>query len=263
MNTNDYGNFSERRRSYMMKQEKYRDMYKKYLATDGDEHSIDKYYTFDEKGHIMGVTTSKETNDIAPAVSETFQKVMVFFGAWTAALARKKFSLYDYDAVKQMISSSGLFVSMGSKARSYHSDSTKVSLNTAIIGAVLGPGITGGGMAIAQKALARIGGKISDGFSEQKTDKEIAHLLFICESLMGMPIVTISLYHTKLEQFGWVQKTNCEKVSRQTIDFKFHSDDYLFVDPDYINKFTEDFEKSDSYEKLIDELAKTLDGPQS
>jgi hypothetical protein len=263
MNTNDYGNFSERRRSYMMKQEKYRDMYKKYLATDGDEHSIDKYYTFDEKGHIMGVTTSKETNDIAPAVSETFQKVMVFFGAWTAALARKNCSLYDYDAVKQIISSSGFFVSMGSETRSYHSDSTEVTLNTAIIGAVLGSDITGGGMEIAKKTLAKIGGQISGGFSEQKTDKEIAHLLFICESLMGMPIVTISLYHTKLDQFGWVQKTNCEEVSRQTIDFKFHSDDYLFVDPDYINKFTEDFEKSDSYEKLIDELAKTLDGPQS
>ena len=225
--------------------------------------SIDRYYTFDEKGHIMGVTTSKETNDIAPAVRETFQKVRVFFGAWAAALARKKFSLYDYDAVKQIISSSGFFVSMGSETRSYHSDSTEVTLNTAIIGAVLGSDITGGGMEIAKKTLAKIGGQISGGFSEQKTDKEIAHLLFICESLMGMPIVTISLYHTKLDQFGWVQKTNCEEVSRQTIDFKFHSDDYLFVDPDYINKFTEDFEKSDSYEKLIDELAKTLDGPQS
>ena len=32
----------------MLKQEKYRDTYKKYLAADGDEHSIDKYYTFDE-----------------------------------------------------------------------------------------------------------------------------------------------------------------------------------------------------------------------
>ncbi|WP_455600145.1 hypothetical protein [Cloacibacillus sp.] len=222
--------------------------------------SIGRYHTFDEKGHIMVVTTSNGTDDVAPAVRETFQKVMVFFDAWTAALTRKKFSLYDYDAVKQMISSSGLFVSMGSKARSYHSDSTKVSLNTSIIGAVLGPGITGGGMLIAKKTLAIIGGKISDGFSEQKTDKEIAHLLFICESLMGMPLVTISLYHTKLEQFGWVQKTNCEEVSRQTIDFKFHSDDYLFVDSNYINKFTADFEKSDSYEKLIDELAKTLDG---
>ncbi len=38
MNTNDHGNFSEKRRSYMMKQEKYRDMYKKYPASDGDEH---------------------------------------------------------------------------------------------------------------------------------------------------------------------------------------------------------------------------------
>ena len=48
MDTRD--NFAERRRCCMLKQEKYRDTYKKYLAADGDEHSIDKYYTFDEKG---------------------------------------------------------------------------------------------------------------------------------------------------------------------------------------------------------------------
>ena len=72
----------------MLKQEKYRNTYKKYLAADGDKHSIDKYYTFDEKGHIMVVTTSHDTDNIAPAVRETFQKVIVFFGAWTAALAK-------------------------------------------------------------------------------------------------------------------------------------------------------------------------------
>ena len=54
----------------MLKQEKYRNTYKKYLAADGDEHSIDKYYTFDEKGHIMVVTTSHDTDNIAPAVRE-------------------------------------------------------------------------------------------------------------------------------------------------------------------------------------------------
>lgn len=260
MDTRD--NFAERRRGCMLKQEKYRDTYKKYLAADGDEHSIDKYYTFDEKGHIMVVTTSHDTDNIAPAVRETFQKVIVFFGAWTAALAKKGYSLFNYDAVNKIIASSGFFVSMGKEARSFNSNTTKASLNTNIIGAVLGSDITGGGMAIAKKTLAVIGGEISGSFAEQKTNKEIAHLLFICESLMGMPIVTISLYHSKMEQFEWVQKTNCEEVSRQTINFKFDADDYLFVDPDYINKFTADFVKSDAYKKLIENLSKILDEPQ-
>ncbi|MEG1602610.1 MAG: hypothetical protein RR340_03250, partial [Cloacibacillus sp.] len=172
-------------------------------------------------------------------------------------------TLFDYEAIKKIISSCGFFVSMGSEARSYHSDTTQASLNTTIISSLLSSDISGGGMEIAKKTLAVIGGEISSSFSEQKTDKEIAHLLFICESIMGMPIVTISLYHTKLDQFKWVQSTNCEKISHQTIDFNFTADDYLFVDPDYINKFTPDFKKSDEYEKLIEELMKTLEPPKA
>ena len=227
--------------------------------TEGGEHSIDKYYTFDERGHIMVVTTSADTENIAPEVKKTFQKVIVFFGAWTAALARKGHTIMDYEAVNKIIAQSGNFVSTNKEKRSYHSDSTSVSLNTSIISEVLGSDITGGGMAIAQRTLAIIGGEITSSFQQQQTDKEIAHLLFICESLMGMPIVTISLFHTKMSQYEWVQKTNCEKVSRQTVQFNFESDDYMFVDPDYIEQFTEDFEKSDAYEKLINELASYLD----
>lgn len=229
---------------------------------EGGEHSLTKYYTFDERGHIMVVTTSADTENIAPEVQKTFQKVIVFFGAWTAALARKGHTIMDYEAVNKLIAASGNFVSTNKEKRSYHSDSTSASLNTSIIGAVLGTDITGGGMAIAKKTLAIIGGELTSSFQQQQTDKEIAHLLFICESLMGMPIVTVSLFHTKASQYEWVQKTNCEKVSRQTVQFDFESDDYMFVDPDYINQFTSEFEKSDAYEKFIENLASSLDNPQ-
>lgn len=236
-------------------------LFAKEAETEGGEHSLTKYYTFDERGHIMVVTTSADTENIAPEVQKTFQKVIVFFGAWTAALARKGHTIMDYEAVNKIIASSGNFVSTNKEKRSYHSDSTSVSLNTSIIGAVLGADITGGGMAIAKKTLAIIGGEITSSFQQQRMDKEIAHLLFICESLMGMPIVTVSLFHTKMSQYEWVQKTNCEKASRQTVEFDFESDDYMFVDPDYINQFTDDFEKSDAYEKFIDSLAASLDEP--
>ena len=229
---------------------------------EGAEHSLTKYYTFDERGHIMVATTSADTENLAAEVRSTFKKVIVFFGAWTAALARKGHTIMDYEAVNQIIASSGNFVSTNKEKRTYHSDSTSVSLNTSIIGDILGTDITGGGMAIAKKTLAIIGGEIKSSFEKQQTDKEIAHLLFICESLMGMPIVTVSLFHTKVSQHEWVQKTDCEKVSRQTVDFEFESDDYMFVDPDYINQFTDDFEKSADYEKLIENLAASLDKPQ-
>lgn len=80
--------------------------------------------------------------------------------------------------------------------------------------------------------------------------------------LIGIPIVTVLLFHTKASQYEWVQKPNCEKVSRQTMQFEFESDDYMFVDPDYINQFTDDFEKSNAYEKFIESLASSLDNAQ-
>ncbi len=220
-----------------------------------EEKEIPKYYTFDERGHIMVVTTSKDSDNISPEVSKTFQKVIVFFAAWTAALSKKGKTLFDYDAVKSIITNSGFFIDTGMEKRSFHSESTSASLDTTIIQDVLGNGITGGGIAIAKRVLATIGNTINVSFDKKETEKEICHLLFICESLMGMPIVSISLFHTKLSQYSWVSKTNCSQVSRNAIDFKFDSDDFLFADPDYIDKFTKDFEGSPEFDQLIDKLA--------
>ena len=97
----------------------------------------------------------------------------------------------------------------------------------------------------------------------RKTTKEIPLAVFrLFRKRIRNDIVTVSLFHTKASQYEWVQKTNCEKVSRQTVQFEFEADDYMFVDPDYINQFTDDFEKSDAYEKFIESLASSLDNAQ-
>lgn len=250
-------NFYKNRDNAIKNNPKYQN---KYLAnaqkkTVLGDTELSKYYTFDERGHIMVVTTSKDSDNISPDVQKTFQKVIVFFAAWTAALSKKGKTLFDYDAVKSIITNSGFFIDTGMEKRSFHSESTSASLDTTIIQDVLGNGITGGGIAIAKRVLATIGNTIQVSFDAKKTDKEICHLLFVCESLMGMPIVSISLFHTKLSQYSWVSKTNCSQVSRNTIDFKFDADDFLFADPDYIDKFTRDFEGSPEFDQLIDKLA--------
>lgn len=217
---------------------------------------IAKYYTFDEKGHILFASTSD--GEVGDDVKKVFTKVVCFFAAMTAALARKEKTLFDYEAVNSIIANSGWFVALGKENRSFNSESTSASLNTTIIQNVLGSNISGGGMKIAQNILASLGGQITASFEKSDTKKEIAHVLFICESIMGIPMVSISLYHTNMEQHSWVTKTNCSTVSRSTISFKYDSDDYMFVDPEFINKFTPEFQRSEAYDKLIDNLADSI-----
>ena len=247
--------FYARQEQALAQNKAYRDLYGSAPAMLDGSQEIDKFYTFDEKGHIMAVTTSKDTDKLQPVVEETFQKVFVFFGAWTAALNRAGKTLFDYEAVRVIISSSGFFINTGMEKRTFSSETTSASLDTSIIQGVLGSSITGGGMAIAKRVLATIGTAITASHQKQDTKKEISDVLFICESLMGIPIVTVSLYHTKLEQYSWVAKTNCASISRQKISFEFAADDFLFVDPTFINKFSKDFEGSPDYDKLIEKLA--------
>ncbi len=217
---------------------------------------IAKYYAFDEKGHILFASTSE--GEAGEDVKKIFTKVVCFFAAMTAALQRKEKTLFDYEAVNSIIAGSGWFISLGKEKRMFSSESTSASLNTTIIQNVLGSNISGGGMKIAQNILASLGGQITASYEKSDTKKEIAHLLFICESIMGIPMVSVSLYHTNMEQHAWVAKTNCSTVSRNSLSFKYESDDYMFVDPEFINKFTPEFQRSEAYDKLIENLANSI-----
>jgi hypothetical protein len=222
--------------------------------TAGGDAELKKYYTFDELGHIMVATTEKDHDNVNPKLTDTMQKVIVFFGAWTAALARAGKTLFDFDAITNIIGSSGFFINTQREERSFSSSSTSVSLDTEIIQNVLSGGVSGGGLAIAKRTLAAIGKQISVSYSQTDTQKEVCHLLFVVESLLGVPIVSISLFHTKVHQFSWVSKTNCSSVAHSQVDFSFSGDDYLFVDPEYINKFTPEFKTNSGYEALIKKL---------
>ncbi|EBC1670932.1 hypothetical protein RQ094_003872 [Salmonella enterica] len=225
-----------------------------FKANAGGE--IPKYYAFDEKGHVLFASTSQ--SEASEDVKELFMKVVCFFAGMTAALAQAKKNLFDYEAVNAVISGSGMFVALGKELRTFSSESTSASLNTTIIQNVLGSNITGGGMKIAQNVLASLGGQITASYEKSDTKKEISHVLFICETIMGIPMVSVSLYHTNLEQHSWVVNTNCAAASRSSINFKYESDDFMFADPAFIKKFTPEFERSKEYDEFIERLVKSI-----
>lgn len=219
---------------------------------------IKKYFTFNQTGNIMISSTSPD-GTTTPAVTEVFQKVVVFFGAITAAMAGKKKTLYDYTALQAVVEKSGLFIAMHQEDRDFSYSSHELTLDTAIITGILGA-VSGGGpaMKIAQHTLASIGSAIKVSASSTSSDKKVGNLLFVCEDLMGMPIITIQLFEVDAKETETVAKSNCSTYVSTTVNFKYHQNTYLFVDPSYINQFAKEFEDNPEYKKLIEKLAASI-----
>lgn len=229
--------------------------------TSTTEEEIKKYYTFNQTGNIMISSTAADEKDISPEVKKVFQKTIVFFGAWTAALSKAGKNLYDYEAIGAIIGKSGFFVKMHQEDRTFDYSSTQLTLNTAIIKNVLGGIDTiGGALSIAQKVVDSLGSELRVATEKSETTKKIAHLLFVCENLLGLPIVNISIFYTSAKEASFVTETNCHETVQKTINFQYHQDDYMFVDPDYINQFSDDFKANPEYEKLIEQLTKYITG---
>jgi hypothetical protein len=225
------------------------------LTAEAPEGEIQKYYTFNQTGNVMISSTEADGGALDPAVKELFKKASVFLQTMTAALTKKGKTLYDYDAYDDIISGSGLFVAMHEEDRTFDYASTELTLNTAIISAVLGSvSPTGGALRIAQKVVESLGGQLRIASKDVKASKKIAHMLLVCENLMGMPLANISLFYVDSKEAQSVSQSNCHGYVSTRVSFKYHQKDYMFVDPDYINKYSKEFVRNPDQEKLIDEF---------
>lgn len=220
-----------------------------------EDGEIKKYYTLNNSGNIMISSTVENEANISADVKSVFQKVIVFFGAWTSALNKAGKTLYDADAITSMIEGSGYFVRVHQEERTFNYTSAQGTLNTAIIGSILsGFSAMGSALKIAQNVVGAMGNEISISLSRGENTKKIGHLLFICENLMGMPIINVALLNTTARESETVSKSNCHTTVQKTMAMTYRQDLFLFVDPTYINKFSQDFETNPDYDALIEKL---------
>lgn len=255
---------------FVLKSDKYRPLIPEAMLLKADAAApgaadtgeIKKYFTLNQTGNIMVSSTVDSEKDLSDDVKAVFQKTIVFFGAWTAALEKKQKSLYDYDAITKMITKSGFFARVHQEDRDFESGSASLTLDTAILGSVLSGFASMGGttaLAIAQTVIGNMGSQLQLAVSSKQETKKIAHLLFVCENLMGMPILNVLLFNTTAKQSETVTSSNCHKSVTKKVSMKYHQDTFMFVDPSYIEKFTSAFESNPDYDALIDKLAGYLD----
>jgi hypothetical protein len=220
-------------------------------------------FRLDVTGHVMVAATKDQTGNESQAVQDLFAQCGVLLGAVTAALAKKQKTLYDYDALRQILMGSGDFVTLGISDRTFHSSDANLTLDVAVIAEVMSSFVGVDAlvaaptvMNIAKKVVGNVGAQLTASASDQSGSKKVGHLMFFCQNLMGAPMVSISCFYSSYKESMTNIKTPCASIKSNTVDFAYHQEDYMFISPAAIAKYGPQFTADrTAYDKLITTLA--------
>lgn len=207
-----------------------------------------KYYVFNQTGNIMMSSTDLTSASITQPVRDVFNEVSVFFAAMTKAISttinpvtKSPFSIYDYNALMGIISGSGLFVHVTEEDIKYHTSSFGTQFSTELIEGLLGLATGSGELAFADAMIASMGSAAVDISSQSSSsDSKVANIVFICEYLLGMPIVSAMVVYCDASEVFQVVVGPCFSETTVTTDWTMHKDTYMFVTPKFIEQYAGD-----------------------
>ncbi|GMA24806.1 hypothetical protein GCM10025864_25650 [Luteimicrobium album] len=208
-----------------------------------------KEYIFNETGNIMLASTALGSKKISRQVRDVFAEVAVFFAAMTKAISttidpatNQSYSIYDYDVLQGIVDGSGLFVQVTEEDLHHSSQSFGAELSKELVEGLLGLATGAGELSFAEGMIAAMGQeglKISG--SSASTSSKVATIVFVCEYLLGMPIVSALVVSVDAKQYKQqFQAGPCLKESSTTFDMVMHKDTYMFVTPRFIKQYSGD-----------------------
>jgi hypothetical protein len=229
-----------------------------------------KYYTFNQTGNIMMSTTQLDTSEITQSVRDVFAEVSVFFAAMTKAIStsinpvtNKPYSLYDYNALEQVIDGSGLFIHVTEEDLKYTTESVGLDFSKDLIEGVLGLATGTGALSFASAMISSMGSAGLQIHQESSSsDSKVANIIFVCEYLLGMPMVSaIVVYADMTKNYQSFQLGPCFKESSSQTTLYMHKDTYMFVTPTFIKQYAGDLlsaENDPQYAELVNDLKSYL-----
>ena len=216
---------------------------------------IPKYYATGLNGNVVFVTTEKGA-PLDGDVKDTFAKAVTLMTAISTALGDKA-SLYDFDVYNTVISKSTYFMPLDLQDSTFHADSTSVSVDLAIVESIVGAAAAPEAALALKSVVQTLGGKLNVAVQNKSAQKKIAKMILWLEEILGVPLCMIQIYYIQTDETQHMVNTQCAKVATQAVDFTYHMQGYLFVDPQWLAKFTPQFTQTADYQSLVDHL-KTL-----
>lgn len=237
-----------------------------------------KRYIFNETGNIMLASTDEKTDTIEQSVRDVFAEVSVFFAAMTKAISqtinphgqaekngeRPYYSLYNYDALEAVIDGSGYFVHVNEEDVSYTTNSWGASFSKELIEAVLGLASGSGELNFASAMINSMG---KEGASIHKHSSSItskvANIIFVCEYLLGMPVVSAIIVTADSEEVNQtVSAGPCFSEQSSSTTVTVHKDTYMFITPAFIKQYAGDLSSimnDPEYLNLIRQLSSLVE----
>ncbi len=231
-----------------------------------------KRYIFNETGNIMLASTELGGDTIADSVRDVFAEVSVFFAAMTKAISTtinpntgQPYSLYNYNAIQNVIDGSGLFVHVNEEDIEHTTTSFGATFSKELIEGLLGLATGAGALSFAQGMISSLGSAgLKIGGHVDSSDNKVANIVFICEYLLGMPIVSAMVVTCDAKENSQTFKIGpCFSESTTHTTLKMHKDTYMFVTPKFIRQYSDDLDsitKDQAYFEFVDYLQELVRG---
>lgn len=210
-----------------------------------------KHYIFSATGNIMVSTTEEDSSNMDDAARAVFNEVSVFFAAMTKAITTTQmpnsdrfYSLYNYEALQKVIGGSGCFVHCTEEDINYNSSSFGANFSKELLTALLGLPVGGGALSFAQAMIAAIGNEgLCLSRDETQEGSKVGNIVFVCEFLFGMPIVTATVVYADSNTVRETVKLGpCASMNKVTVKMDMHKDVYMFVTPAFIKNYASDLD---------------------
>lgn len=254
-------------------------------------HPIPKYYLFNETGNILICTSAEQVEGFETYVKDAFTDVSVFLAAMTKALAisrleneKQGFSIYNYQAIKEMFAYSPLFVETNAEHGFITTTKVGETLGKRFVQKVLGKSFD-------ERSLPFTRGMFHGMRNQHQSEHSITryqrggHVFFICEMLKGLPTVSVVLVSIErlsgkaqldankaeldrqdesneidILDFGSIEEKNYAGSCKNRRTWRYRKRSYLFVPPNFMKNATKILNTSnvDGYDELVQDLSKSL-----
>lgn len=244
---------------------------------------LTKYYVFNETGNILLATTSEDESLLSDSFREICAEAGVFFAAMSKSIysvinphTQEPYSIYNYRALKNVIDSSGVFVGVNQQRMLFKSDKVGEAFCVELAQFMLGRELNPVRLRFAKTMFGAMGAEakcLCDARQQKGHDnsaigaEEVGNIFFICESLLGMPVVSVIVVHYKAnveidedsDSLLEIIKGNFDDTSKERT-LEFNRDTYLFISPKMVKNYAAGLNATNTpdFSSLVQSLSASL-----
>ncbi|MBE0370623.1 MULTISPECIES: hypothetical protein [Pseudoalteromonas] len=204
--------------------------------------TLPRYTYFNATGHILFSTHHDPRKPLPSTVQLQFFKAVSLFSAMMKTLSTtpnpatgKPYSAFNYHALSTLINKTGYFVQTSNIELTINHQDLRQNNHPKLFETLLGINVSGQELAFAPAIIHSIEKEtLRMSKAEQKKDFKSAYLVFVCECIGGMPLISIQLFSfDSIKQSDVLKQKTCSTKTSKDLAWTLNKESYLYL-PDQV-----------------------------